>query len=258
MSVRNDIVQWFRVMKGLPVSQPDTTEMPMRGTRYGEAIVQNVVSTKQSLADEGTYFVCTNPTPGTPIAYGAAPPQSFADTTPFIQIINTATPGDPNARRVFVDYMKFIQIGGPVPGSSTSVGAALKLDQGYRTPSSGTYTIQVPVCTNMDLATAQPCARVITPYGAVNTIPAASSAARLIGRAMLKGGPTLLLDEYSIAFGLNDVPGSGGYSTTVAAYTTRMPAFALGPGQSATLHMWMPAAITNPYSYEFEIGLWER
>ena len=258
MSVRTDIIQFFRTSKNLPPAQTDTNEIAIRGTRYGEAIVQNVITTKQALCDEGSYFVTTNPTPGTPIAYGAAPPQSFSDTTPFIQIINTATPGDQNARRVFVDYIKLIQIGGTVPASSTSVGAALKLDQGFRTPTAGTNTPYTPLCTNMDIATSQPVGKVIVPYGAVNTIPAASSAARLIGRAHLKGGPTLLLDEYNIVFGINDVPGTGGYLTTVAAYISRMPAFAIGPGQSATLHLWMPGAITNPFSYEFEIGHWER
>ena len=79
-----------------------------------------------------------------------------------------------------------------------------------------------------------------------------------MGRAQLKGGPVLSLDEYAIAFGINDVPGTQGYLTTVASYTSRMPPIAIGPGQSLTLHLWAIAAATNAFSYEFELGHWER
>jgi hypothetical protein len=176
---------------------------------------------------------------------------------PFIQVLNTGNPGDPNAPLVYLDYIKLIQIG-TAPASTTHVQAALKLDNGFRVSTAGTPATNVPVAANMNLATAQPASRVITYSGAVATIPAASAAARLVGRAMLKGGPTLNLDEYNIAFGINDAPSDGGYLTTVATYTTRMPPVAIGPGQSATLYLWFINGVTNAFSYEFEMGLWER
>jgi hypothetical protein len=249
---------WGKVGRAKPLPQVDTSQIPLRAGRYGDLYMQNVVPTKHVLAEEGTYFALTNPTPGTAIAYGSGGTQAtFSDTVPFMQILNTGNPGDPNAPIVFMDYLKLIE-NGTTPASATTLHAVARLDNGFRTATGGTPTTNVPVSVNMNLATAQPASRIITFAGAVATIPASSAAMRQVGRAQLKGGPPLNLDEFTISFGLNDTPSGGGYLTAVAAYQTRMPPVAIGPGQSLTIHLWMLSAITNPFSYEFELGLWER
>jgi hypothetical protein len=259
MANPQDFVSWGTVSRTKPQLQPPTTKMPFRVAQDGVQAVQSLVPTKQVLADEGSYFVSTNPTPSSGLAYGSAGTQAtFVDTVPFMQIINTGNPGDPNAPIVFPDYIKLLQIGGTAPASTTSIGVAMKLDNGFRTASAGTPATVVPVSSNMNLATAQPAHRLVYFTGAVATIPAASSAARLCARGMIKGGPTLLLDEYTMAFGLNDPPTQGGYLTTVAAYTTRVPPVAIGPGQSLTVYLWFIGGATNPFTYEFEATAWER
>jgi hypothetical protein len=253
-----DFMGFGKVGRAKPLPQVDTSQIPLRAGRYGELYVNALVPTKQTLVEEGTYFVTTNPTPSTAIAYGSAGTQAtFVDTVPFIQVLNTGNPGDPNAPVVYVDYLKLIS-NGTAPASSTHVHMAARLDNGFRVATGGTPATNVPVCTNMNLATAQPAARVVTFSGAVATIPAISAAARQVGRAMLKGGPTLNLDEYIIVHGINDAAGCQGYLTTVASYTTRMPPVAIGPGQSLTYHLWFISGVTNPFSYEFELAHWER
>lgn len=242
-----------------PQYTPNTQQVVLRGSPDGAQYVQSLVPTKQVLCDEGSYFVTTNPTPSTPIAYGSGGTQtSFSDTVPFLQVINTGNPGDPAAPVVFVDYLKLLQIGGTAPASTTSVNVVARLDNGFRASTAGTPTTNTPVNANMNLATPAPVARVVTYSGAVATIPALSAAGRQVGRALIKGGPTLLLDEYTIAHGMNDSPAGQGYLTTVSAYTSRMPPIGIGPGQSLTYHLFMAAAATNPFSYEFELGHWER
>lgn len=260
MGIRQDFVNWLRVSRVKPQYSPNTLEMAMRGGPDGSLFMQSLVPTKQVLCDEGSYFVTTNPTPSTGLAYGSAGTQTtFSDTVPFMQIINIGNPSDPNAPSVFFDYLKLLQIGGTAPATTTSVGAAVKLDNGFRASTAGTPTTVVPVNTNMNnAAAAVPVGRVVYYTGAVATIPAASANARLIARAMVKGGPTLLLDEYTLASGVNDGAPGQGYLTTVAAYTTRIPPFAVGPGQSATIHLFFAGGATNPFTYEFEMGTWER
>lgn len=259
MGVRQDFINWMKVSRVKAQYQPTTSEMATRGTPDGALVVQSVVPTKHVLADEGSYFITTNPTPQSVLAYGSAGTQtSFSDTVPFMQIINTGTPGDLSAPVIYPDYLKILQIGGTAPATTTSVGYAIKLDNGFRTATAGTPITALPVSANMNLASVAPAGRLVYFTGAVATIPAASAAARVVGRGQVKGGPTLVLDEYTIGFGLVDAPPSGGYLTTVSSYTTRSPAMGIGPGQSLTVYLFFPGGATNPFSYEFEFAHWER
>ena len=252
-----DVQVWGRVSRAKPQAIPETQEVPARTTRYGALVTESIVPTKHVLSDEGSYFMATNPTPGTAIAYGSAGTQaSFSDTVPFMIIKNGDT-SSAIGKRLYIDYLKLIQIGGTAPATTTSVNAALKIDSKNRDPTAGTLTSTIPQNMNADDATGS-VSQILVPAGAVATIPAASSAARLVGRALLKGGPTLLLDEYTIQFGGADHPPQGGYLTTVSSYVTRMGPLVIGPQENAVLYLWFPGGATNPFSFEFELGLWER
>ena len=259
MANRQDTIGYGVALRNPPLQQLDGSDIRARLSRYGELGVPAVVSTKQGLVDEGSYYVCTNPVPSTVLAYGNAGSQaSFSDTVPFLQIVNFGNFGDSSAKRVFPDYLKVIQIGGTAPASTTSVQLAAVLDNQVRLSTSGTPAVHTPYNTNQDLGAAKSGAQVIVYTGAVAAIPVRSGSARLVGRAQLKGGPTLVLDEYSVTFGINDAQGAGGYLTTVAAYSARMPPIALGPNSSLTFHLWMPGAAPNAFSYEYELGYWVR
>jgi hypothetical protein len=259
MAGKPDFVPWLIASRTKAQFQVNTTEMRLRGTQDGAIVAQNIVPTKQSLCDEGSYFVTTSPTPGTAIAYGAGGTQAtFSDLVAFMQVINIGTPNDPTAPVVFLDYLKIIT-SGTQPTGSLFGRMLVKLDNGFRASTAGTPTTNIPVNTNMNYANIGPNARVITYSGAVPTTPAASAMARIVAQSVqLKGGPTLTLDEYSVSFGINDAPKGQGYLTTVAQHGTRAAPVAIGPGQSATIHMWWNTAAVNPFNYEFELAHWER
>lgn len=253
----NDFLAWTRPSRVLPQAVVDASipGIVARASRYGELLVSPVVTTKHNLTEEGSYFVYTNPTPGTVLAYGAAGTQAaFSDTVPFMILQNLDAVG---GKRICLDYLKLIQIGGTAPATTTSVQAACKVDLALRTPTAGTTTTLVAAQPNGDVS-GKSIGSLIVASGAVATIPAASANARLVGRAQLKGGPTLVLDEYAIAFGMVDAPPQGGYLTTVSSYVTRMPPCEVPPGGSAVIYLWLPGGATNPFSYEFELGAWER
>jgi hypothetical protein len=253
-----NLTAWLRTARAIPLRQIDQQDLPIRGNGYGDiSVVGNWL--RQQAMDEGSYFVTTNPTPGTGLAYGSAGTQvSFSDTVPFIQVINTGNPSDPSAKTIWLDYLKLVQFGGTAPATTTSVQLAAKVDNGFRAATAGTPVVHTPVVPNMNLANIAPVGRVIVHTGAVATIPAASGAARVVSRCQLKGGPTLLLDEHQVQFGALDAISGGGYLTTVAAYASRSGPVGVGPGQSLTIHLWFPAGATNPFTYEYELGHFER
>lgn len=246
------------VHRNLPIPFVDNITAPLRVGRYGDQRTENLIPTKHVLADEGSYYVATNPTPGTGVAYGSGGTQtSFSDTVPFLIFQNTDTQTNSTNKRLYLDYIKIIQFSGTAPASTTSVQLAAKIDSALRTNTAGSMTTITPVGANMDMPSS-PIGRVLCPAGAVATIPAASNAARIVGREQIKGGPTLLLDQYNLSFGCVDVATGGGYLTTVAAYNSRMSPVILGPQMSLVIHLWLPAGATNPFTFEFECGWWER
>ena len=215
-----------------PLLNPTKQDVPLRATQDGTLMVANATPGKHVLADEGSYFVTTNPTPGTAIAYGSAGTQaSFSDSTPFMQIINTASPTDLNAPVVWLDYIKILQ-NGTAPASTTSVRYAIKLDNGYRAPSASNGVSNVPqAASGLVTSNVAPVGRVITYAGAVATIPIASNAARLVAVGTLKGAATVNLDEYTIVFGGTGESTASVYSATVSSYCTRAAPIGIAAGQ---------------------------
>lgn len=241
------------VARSLPVALVDKAETDLRVNKYGE-LVNPALSERNRAADDGGYFVATNPTPSTAIAYGSGGTNAtFSDTVPFMNVVNTAATG---GKRVYLDYLKLIQ-NGTAPASTTSVHYAIKIDNVARTATAGTPVTHTPVNANMGDGSG-PVSRVIVFSGAVATVPAASAAARLVARGQLKGGPTLNLDEYNIVFGGADNASQGGYLTTVASYCSRSAPVVLDPGCNAMIYLWFLSGITNPFSYEYELGIFER
>lgn len=258
MGVVQDLLAWGRMSRLKPQYGVPTNNERLRSTVSQDLCVRQYGQGDQALCDEGSLFTATNPTPGTPIAYGSAGTQaSFSDTVPFMQVLNTSA-NDANATIVFLRRLKLTQIGGTAPASTTSVSYVVRTDNGFRASTAGTPNTVTPTASNQNISSTKSVSSVVYYSGAVATIPALTAAGRQPVRGLLKGGPTLLLDEYNIAFGSPDSLVQGGYLTTVAQYTTRSAAVGIGPGQSATIYLYLPGAATNPFSYEFELELEER
>jgi len=248
------------VSRPLPQYAPDQDDIPVRLGRYQEMYNLPLVNTSHNLSDEGSYFSVTNPTPGTGIAYGSAGTQaSFSATTGFMVWKNTAASGDPSAKRIYLHYVKVVQIGGTAPASNTSVQYAFVTDSGNRVPTAnasffGPGGLIVP--SNQDVST-QSVATFWTPNAGVPTVPAAISP-RLCGRGQMKGGARTLLDSCVWCFGALDNPGSSPSFAAAGKFCENLPPIILGPQEFGILYLWFPAGVTNPFTFEFEAGWWER
>src|SRR5947209_3844525 len=77
---------------------------------------------KMLLGDKGAYFVATNPTPGTPIAFAI---NTGVSETPgyFLSIQNSQ---QANGKRIYLDYLRLIC--GAAPASATSGEMFVKID----------------------------------------------------------------------------------------------------------------------------------
>lgn len=247
--MENDIIG--EASRARPQPKGDTIRGRLRLDRYRGIYTSPRMSGMQNLIDEGSYFIGANPTPGTGIAYGSAGTQAaFANTVPFMLFKNNA--GPTAGIRSFIRKIKLIQFGGTAPATTTSVQASVQIDKSNRFFTSATTTYQQITLFNPNGGDdTQPQTQLWVPNGAVATIPAPQSPV-VTGRCQLKGGPTLLLDEYTMLFGQADSPPQGGYLTTVGSYVHHMPGFALDPQQFGVVHLWFPGGATNPFTFEFE------
>lgn len=251
-----DVNQLVKVSRTLPAATPDGPAAigNPRGSRYLEQYVLSLVPTKHLLADEGQYFVTTNPTPGTPITYALQ--TAFSDTSALIVIKNNDNPG---GKRIYLDFLKLLL--GAAPATTSSIQYAVKLDNINRQPTAGSQTL-TPANANMDSASA-PIAQVFAFNAAAPTVPASSNSARVVARGTVEFGLNIAGDEYVIKFGQVEDPGATTLLT--AARATGSGRFAdasapiiIGPQQFAVIYLWMPGAATTAPTFEFELAHWER
>lgn len=212
-------------------------------------------STPMRLAHEGSLFVCTNPTLGTPAATGTSVPASFSATAPMFVVKNNAPAN--SGICTWLHSLAVVQIGGTAPASTTSVQSAVVVDSGDRTPTSGTQLL-TPVNTvhGGRASTTQVWAVPPTGSGANMVAPAAVSA-RTIARRQVKGGATVLLDEYDLLFG-GEGPLMKMANSAVGTFSSRYPAVRLLPQHFALIYLWFPGGNTNAFTHEFEMVLSER
>jgi hypothetical protein len=238
-----------RVSRGIPQAVPDTNPAPYRAGRYGELMVVPMHSSKFALSDEGSYFLATNATPGTPIA-ATTNIQAYADTAGYVgnyfYFRNTDLAG---GKRMYLDYIKLMVVA--VPLSATSWQWGLVTDYGTARLTTGATAI-TPVSPNGDSGTPS----IIQMYAGANST-AVGISKRIVGRGTFRGVVPTTFDEYIIVCGSHE----GGAGFVSAAASGRVvdiaPPIILGPGQNLTLLMWGAANAAAP-TFEFEVGWWER
>lgn len=238
----------FITGRSRPQPVPDQMDVKVRATRYGELIT--APRPKYALADEGSYYVATNPTPGTAIVHVVL--TAFDDTKPYLIIRNNDSPVDPLAKRIYLDYIKFLVA--VVPASATIWGYVATLDfstWAARYTSGGSAI--TPVNVNGDISVPSVAAIQV---GAITAVAGASS--RKVSRGTLRGVIPTINDVEVIQFGSHE----GGGSMATAAASGRMvetaPPVIVGPGQNFALNLFGAGNSATPAQFEFEIGYWER
>lgn len=220
-----------------------------RVTKYGDQWVQPLSITKDGLAQEGRYYVVTNPTIGTTVAFPVA--ASFSDTAPFFLLQNNDAIG---GRMLTLDYLRLFPT--VVPASGTSARLVARLDSALRTPTAGSPASLTPQNTNMG----QPNDSNVVIYadtgGTAMTVPAGSGVVRTVGNLILRSAIPVQFDEILACFG-QELMMSGAPTTASQAGSVGAP-LVVPPGCSLALHLFFPSNVTTGLSAEYELGLWMR
>lgn len=221
---------------------------------YGELPTNNVWPTKHSLADEGSYFVTTNPTIGTGVTHALS--TAFSATVGLFVIKNNASVS--SGIRCYLDYFRLL-LTSTAATATVSQQFAFVTDTGNRVPTAGSQTL-TPVNVNQDDSTASQVI-VYAFSAAALTVPAAVSP-RVVGRCSLAVSQVVTGDEYLVHCGGVDFANAPGLTAVRAAAPARLVAnvapIVIGPQQSLVIYRWCLTEATTAPAYEFEIGHIER
>lgn len=240
------------VRKGLPSAVADGSEASNWGDRYGAQIVQPFHGAKQAIAETGSYFVATNPTPGTGIVVTTSI-TAFAETAGAVGVAllvkNTESGTGNSSKRVYLDYLSIRNIA-QAPTSATDWYMAGVIDYSSVRYTSGGSQI-TPVNVNGDSSLAS----VATIYFGAITTAVPGSRRLLFARQVL---PRLMIikDEIKLVFGgVADVVPTN--SAAIMNIALSVSPCVLGPAQNFCLTMYGTANAAAP-QFEFEIGWWEK
>jgi len=236
--------------RDLPVPVIGTLPTPVRASRYGESLVQLIGGGMQPFADEGSYFVATNPTFLTAVS-GTATPTAFSATVGLLTIYNQLTATSSPSKRI---YPAWIQLEVRTVGTAgTSVNYALSVDGGNRFSSGGSPLS--PVNPNMDSAATSIAA---LNFGALTTA-AATNASRRVKHGRIRPAIMVTGDIYLFTFGQAVAPHPGAElsGTNAQMIPVHCPPVCLGPNQSLILHEIQPSQ-SAAATYEVSMGWWER
>ena len=243
----------------IPQSSVDSASMPanVRMGTYGELASNQYLTEKMAFAAEGTYFVTTNPTPGTGIAGTVA--ATYANTAGWFWIQNWNIAGGPS---IYLDYLKLIPTVAPASGTNCQFAIIRDVATPLATQiTTAHYTTAVPVNVN---GSGSRTSRAIFGYqnnatASANIAPSAASA--IIGRASI-GGIPVVNDELVLKFGSNE---TGAYNGLTAAQATNagrkvsiLPPVVVAPGQQVMIVPWFASNASTGMSFEFELGHIER
>lgn len=265
------------VARYLPTRKADSqdTDVAFRLKSYGDVGVESVWNTRHVLADEGCVFTATMLPGATTLQLGLS--ATFSALAGAIVIGNSASKTDPNAKSVYLDYLRMLVITAPTSG--TNLLYATVLDDtdrtpttisnggsdGPGTPATATAYLSKVNCTNMGLTPA-PVSRVYFPMstaaGAPPVIPKAGPNARtIVGNGPLRAQIPVAGDEYLVQFG--NIDAQQALVTAAPAGASRVvshhPAVVLGPGQWFVFYLWSLSNATAGLAFSgLEAGLIER
>ncbi len=253
---------WLKaiVARALPQPVVEGNDKVVRAGRYGEVVVLPAGSARYGVADEGQYFVASNPTVATGLSIGAAAQTGFGDLAAGIAIVNSDTnPSATTGKRIYLDYVKLV-VGTAIAGviATPFYNLAVRLDTIVSRYASGGTPALVAANTNADSGNKS----IASVFVGTIVLAAISANGRQIGRAALRGAAAMpgVNDEFLLTFGADVKDGMGNENiaqAVPAVIQVAFPPVILGPGNVLSFHFWAPGQTAAPVA-EVEIGYWER
>lgn len=226
-----------------PLYVDGISNVPARFNKMGEAVVQ--AFSPNNAAEEGSRFVTTNPTLGTPIATTTSI-TAFTVASPVMVLQNRNGIGGAN---ITLDYLRLLL--SQVPTSATAWNWAAVLDTVNRWTSGGSQL------TPANVNTGGAASGLAVFFGAL-VAPAAGVSARTVHRSAGRSAVPVTQDEWLFKFGSQNHEGP---STLGGAVALRIPIpcgpVVLRPGDNWVLYGWGAANAAAP-SWELELGHQER
>ena len=209
------------------------------------------------VADEGSFFVATNPTPGTAIATttsvvdDATGATTHAQQKPVLLIQNQNTVA--SGYNIYLEYLKMFIV--QVPTSATAWRYAMRLDP-LSTKLTTAGTVITPQNVNGNSST---LSRAYINFGAITTTDStASPQQRLIANGQVSQAIPVANDEWFFNFAATFASiDSSITSANVKRMSIPVPPVIIPPGWFFTLEMWGASNAAAP-SWEFELGFVER
>lgn len=232
----------------------------MANTNFPQTQAQKVTTlwnNNYAVADEGGFFVATNPSTGTGIVTttsvvddAATASATHAQNVPVLYLENLASPTDASGKSVYLQYLKMYVTAAPT--SATFWNYSIRADRVPRYTSGGTVITPVNVNTGSSIVSNT---KVV--FGAVVTTPLPSSAARLVSAGAVQSTIPVVKDLWIFTFG--DVGASTNILTASAAKNLTIPCgpIIIAPGWNIAIGMWGTSNAGAP-AWEFELGFAER
>lgn len=207
---------------------------------------------RQAQAALGNYYVVTNPTPGTAIAY--AQQVAFSATANGLFLFaNTEISG---GRTISLDYIKLVQTA--TAPATTLVMRLEAFNETGLVAMTGNVATRTPVnLGNVPI----PATLTVQSFAAgAGTVPAAASGAtrRLQSVIAIDTGVTVQHDQYIVQFGGDVIGGTAGLTaaraTDPATVVAHASAVTVPPNSTTWINMWWLTGTTNVASFEFEVG----
>lgn len=220
----------------------------MRGSPYGDVGSIPFDKYRNALAAEGSYFMATNPTPGTGIA-GIAATGAFSDAESLLTIRNLATVAE--GKLLYLDRLRLVVTAAGASGTDHRYASKIEPDLDRYTSGGSVIT---PVNVNGESSQASPAQ---IKFGALVTT-AASVNARLVGAGLIRPVITVVGDVYEFNFGGEPTPAAHAIAgAAIANIVIPHSPVVLGPGDQFVFSLFATAQ-TGASSYEFELGYYER
>lgn len=218
-----------------------------RNSTYGERYVIPIGGgSNWALADEGSYFVATNPTLATGVAGHAAPVVADTDTKPFLFLYNSGK------RVIIPDFAQFEVTAAGTAGTLNYLTCYVDA-KGATAYTSGGAAV-TPVSTHTDAP---------FPTGAVmysGAVVAAMSSSRKVGQQLVREVIPVVQDTVVVVFGSPNAAARAALTTAGTATNhsiVYLPPVAIAPGGNFNLSFIRPSQ-SAAASYQFQFGYYER
>ena len=223
--------------------------MPAINTLLNGSI--NVVSGRQALAANGNYFICTNPTPGTAVAY--ANQTAFSATANgLFAFANTNPVG---GKSCYLDRIRLLQTAtAPTGGLVTRFEV---ISETGIVAMTGNVATRTPV--NVNTGTANSTGITVQSFAAgAATVPAAVGTRRTIFPGSVASGVDVAHTSWTLEFGadgsaVGTTALTAARATAAADLVTYAPPVVVAPNTTVWINLWGITPAANVPSYEFAV-----